>query len=54
MIENGQAWVYDRYCKISAICGEFTAAQMRAKKAGLGLWADPEASPPWEHRRRKR
>ncbi|MDR2386491.1 MAG: thermonuclease family protein [Deltaproteobacteria bacterium] len=52
MIALGQAWVYERYCQVKA-CQEFQRAQSQAQKDQLGLWADPQARPPWEHRRKK-
>ncbi|MDR1676775.1 MAG: thermonuclease family protein [Deltaproteobacteria bacterium] len=54
MIENGQAWVYDHYCKVKKICREFDKAQKRARSSKLGLWNNPRAKPPWEYRSYKR
>lgn len=54
MIALGQAWVYEQYCRDRKICGEFRRAQSRAREAGLGLWADPDPTPPWDHRRNRR
>ncbi|MDR2367840.1 MAG: thermonuclease family protein [Deltaproteobacteria bacterium] len=54
MVAQGQAWVYDSYCKSAAVCQKLRAAQNIAKGASLGVWANPSATPPWEHRRNKR
>lgn len=53
MIALGQAWVYEAYCKVK-VCQDFRAAQGQARRDKLGLWADPDPRPPWEHRRSKR
>jgi endonuclease YncB( thermonuclease family) len=54
MVERGQAWVYDSYCKDKEACQGLSAAQGRAREARLGLWADASPVPPWDYRRRAR
>lgn len=51
MIEKGYAWWYRRYAGNEL---GLWMAQRRAKKARLGLWAEPDPIPPWEWRRRNR
>jgi endonuclease YncB( thermonuclease family) len=51
MVAQGQAWVYDRYCKDNNVCPGFRKAQSDAQRDHLGLWSDPNAVPPWDHRR---
>lgn len=49
MVEGGQAAVYRRYCSDR----RFTAAEERARAAGLGIWAKPgDHQRPWEWRKR--
>ena len=43
LVRLGLAWRYDRY-SLEAALG---AAQLQAKAAGLGLWHDPNPTPPW-------
>jgi endonuclease YncB( thermonuclease family) len=54
MIEKGQAWVYDQYCKAKEVCQRFREAQASAQSAKIGLWSYPSPKPPWEHRADKR
>ena len=46
-VRRGMAWVYDRYVTDRALY----AVQTEARDAGRGLWADPDAVPPWQWRR---
>jgi len=48
-VRRGMAWVYVRYTKQSS---PLHALQEEALEAQRGLWADPQAVPPWEWRRR--
>ena len=48
MVKSGYAWWYKKYAPFS---DELREAEQRAKAEGLGLWADPNAIPPWEWRR---
>ena len=52
MIRSGYAWVYTKYCKLP-VCSQWKAIEEQAKSSGLGLFADQNATPPWEWRRRK-
>ena len=49
MVCNGSAWWYSRYAKNNRA---MASCKDEAKEAGLGLWADDDAMPPWEWRRR--
>lgn len=53
LVENGHAWVYERYCAARE-CVALAEAQDAARRERLGLWLDPEPMPPWEWRRRGR
>lgn len=46
-VRRGMAWVSDRYVTDRALY----AVQTEARDAGRGLWADPDAVPPWQWRR---
>ncbi len=48
MLLRGFAWHFVRYSKDAAL----KAAQIEAKEAMRGLWADSQALPPWEWRKR--
>ena len=48
MVKSGYAWWYKWYAPLS---DELREAEQRARAEGLGLWADPNAIPPWEWRR---
>jgi micrococcal nuclease len=52
LVRQGLAWVYAQYCK-RPVCGEWVRLEAGARKAKRGLWADPQAIPPWEFRRKK-
>lgn len=49
-IQRGMAWVYRRYAKDP----QYFEAEDKARKARVGLWADPEPTPPWIYRHPKR
>jgi endonuclease YncB( thermonuclease family) len=49
LVRAGMAWVYVKYCRIDA-CSQWAQAEAEARAAGVGLWADPSAAPPWEYR----
>ena len=51
LVKEGWCWWYQRYAPENVILAEL---QQRARKAGRGLWADPNPIPPWEWRRNKR
>ena len=50
LIENGWAWHYTAYSKNA----ELAAAQIAARTAKKGLWADKNPTPPWEWRQKQR
>ena len=47
MVKSGYAWVYRTYDKGFE---SFYVLQRQAKAAELGLWADPNPTPPWQWR----
>lgn len=48
MVRDGYAWDFDRYT-----CGrDYDSAEREARDEKAGLWAEPDAVPPWEWRRR--
>lgn len=53
IIRAGYGWVYRKYCKKS-FCGDWYKLESKARKSGIGLWADKYATPPWEWRRERR
>ncbi|MDR1611739.1 MAG: thermonuclease family protein [Planctomycetota bacterium] len=53
LVDNGMAWVYEKYCK-QPECDEWLELEARARKERRGLWGGSEPPvPPWEWRRRK-
>lgn len=50
LVQNGFAWVYDRYCKKS-FCSQWKRDEEQARKARKGLWVE-QAIPPWEWRKK--
>lgn len=53
MVDAGMAWVYRQYCKRPE-CREWMQEEKEAKAAGRGLWAEPNAVPPWTWRKMQR
>jgi micrococcal nuclease len=51
LIRMGAAWVYPKYCTAD-FCDGWEALESTARDHRRGLWADPDAVPPWEWRRR--
>jgi endonuclease YncB( thermonuclease family) len=49
-VRRGMAWVSD----LDAPQPALQAAQRAARDAGLGLWRDPDAQPPWQWRKADR
>lgn len=49
LVEQGHAWVAERYCKIPQ-CIQWKIAESKAKKAKKGLWSSPRPIPPWRWR----
>lgn len=50
LVQQGYAWVYDRYCK-KAFCAEWKRIEAQARNQQRGLWKNPNAIPPWKYRR---
>jgi endonuclease YncB( thermonuclease family) len=51
LVRDGWCWWYPKYAPENVILAEL---QRRARRSGLGLWADPAPIPPWEWRKRSR
>jgi endonuclease YncB( thermonuclease family) len=51
MVSGGHAWWYQHYAPHEY---NLAAAEQKARKQGLGLWADPRPVPPWDWRRGQR
>jgi endonuclease YncB( thermonuclease family) len=49
LVRNGYAWKYDRYSNDSTL----EELEQQARKNKIGLWKDPDPTPPWEFRRKK-
>lgn len=49
-IRNGQAWVYDKYCK-ARFCGDWQRIEQQARAVKFGLWREASPVPPWEWRK---
>ena len=47
MVQEGMAWHYLQYSKSK----ELERAELQARQAGRGLWADKGPVPPWEFRK---
>jgi endonuclease YncB( thermonuclease family) len=52
LIQNGLAWVYQKYCK-AAFCENWLGLEIVARYDKIGLWSDPNPIPPWEFRHGK-
>ena len=50
MLAEGHAWYYAAYCN-KRFCQEWEKLAEHAKNENIGLWKDPSAIPPWEHRK---
>jgi endonuclease YncB( thermonuclease family) len=50
ILKAGFAWHYRRYSDRQ----DYADAQEEARRAGVGLWADKDPTPPWEWRRERR
>ena len=50
LVKNGFAWQYKQYSQNA----ELAAYELQARENKLGLWADPDPTPPWEYRREKK
>ena len=50
MVRAGMAWWFRRYAPRDLVLRDL---EERAREAGLGLWADPDAVAPWNFRKPK-
>lgn len=55
-LETGLAWHFSRYAKEQRFEQRtaYLNAQLRAQRAGIGLWRDAEPMPPWSFREQRR
>jgi len=49
LVKAGFAWVYSQYCK-KPICNQWKQYEEAARNAKIGLWSQPNPTPPWEFR----
>jgi endonuclease YncB( thermonuclease family) len=49
LVQNGLAWVYNRYCD-QAICDDWQTIQQEKRQNDVGLWQQSNPEPPWEYR----
>ena len=49
LIKHGYAWVYTKYCKVRT-CEAWYSFEVEASLNKRGVWADPDAIPPWKYR----
>lgn len=52
MVKRGYAWAYKQYLQ-RPYASEYIDAENEARKKRLGLWQDPNPTPPWEWRKRR-
>ncbi|PWK77960.1 endonuclease YncB(thermonuclease family) [Mucilaginibacter oryzae] len=50
LVKNGYAWQYKAYSKSA----ELATMEEQARQNHLGLWRDPNPTPPWQFRREKK
>jgi|SRR5215831_3389425 len=50
LVKDGWCWWYQKYAPENVILAEL---QRRARRSGLGLWADPHPVPPWCYRKKQ-
>lgn len=56
MVAQGAAWVYDYYASKAAysdLYPSLKSAEEQARIRRLGVWADADATPPWQYRRQQ-
>ena len=53
LLEQGLAWVYDKYCLLP-VCARYREIERTCRENRIGLWADDNPMPPWEWRQQKR
>lgn len=56
LVQAGLAWHYKKYAReqLPEDRGLYAAAEVRARRAKLGLWADAVPMAPWDYRRARR
>ena len=47
LIQNGLAWVYQKYCR-AIFCEDWLNLEIVARYNKIGLWSQPNPTPPWE------
>lgn len=47
-VRRGMAWVYTKYNKDRSLVG----IESQARQSRIGLWSQPNPTPPWEYRRK--
>src|SRR5215467_8063735 len=50
LVRNGWCWWYQKYAPDNVVLAEL---QRRARRSGLGLWADAHPLPPWCYRKKQ-
>ena len=53
LVRSGYAWMYRQYAKrglASADFQEMEDAERKAQEKGIGLWSNPNPTPPWDYR----
>jgi endonuclease YncB( thermonuclease family) len=50
LVREGMCMVYPQYCKEN-FCSTWKDNEIRARQNGLGIFADPHPTPPWQWRR---
>ena len=53
LVQNGFAWVYQKYCK-EAFCEDWLNLEVVARYGKIGLWSEPNPIPPWEFLKNQR
>jgi endonuclease YncB( thermonuclease family) len=51
MLRSGLGWVYEQFCLREDLCASLRQTQAEARRAGRGLWAEANPTPPWEWRK---
>ncbi len=52
LLQSGNAWLYKKYCS-AQMRNAWQPLEDHAQKNKLGIFADPNAEPPWNWRRKK-
>ncbi len=53
LLEQGLAWVYEKYCKLP-VCDRYREIMRTSVENELGIWSGPDPVEPWEWRRLER